>query len=450
MKKIFVLMFLLLLIPNILAIQIDMKTEYSQGETLIAILSGTFVEPISKQDILFYRDHVRIPFEFDFQKIEGKYHLYAQLLGKEAGNYSFRIEEAKYIEFGETAKGKIRSNFTISDAMADFYVKKGYLQVEDDFTLKVQSLSNEDISIEISTGETLTSETEDDESSGGLFDAFFGGLSETPESPEISFENSIELNSGQEKNIEFELNQFDNLSQAEIILKSDNTEYIVPLYFSEEIETYEEESNKLRFQPQLLEITLSTNSSTQRIIYIENYGEVEIENITLSLSENLENYMNLSKEYIDDIKDNSSFKITLDIFQSQEEVSLNGVLNMVFNDNSKSIPLMLNIIPGYIPDDNGDDGENTTDDNGSSIKTCDELEGEICKSYEECSEDTTNTPNGNCCLAKCNQKPASPIGKIIGWIILLGLLGIVYWFIKTKYGGASKPINLLKIAKGKK
>jgi len=447
MKKLCALIFLLLLIPNILAVSIDMKTEYAQGETLISTLSGTFAEQISQQDILFYRDHVRIPFEFRLQKIEGDYHLYAQLLGKIPGNYSFRIEDAKYMELGQIIEGEIRSNFTISNETADFYIKEGYLQVEDDFSLKVQSLSNEDITIAISTGEILASETEEDESSGGLFDVFFGGLSETPESSEISFENSIELNSGQEKNIEFELNQFDNLDQAEIILKSDNTEYIIPLYFLEEITPYEEENNKLRFQTQLLEITLSTNSSTQRIIYIENYGEIVIENITLSLSENLKNYTNLSTEYIDDIEDNSSFKITLDIFQSQEEVSLNGELNMIFNNNSKSMPLMLNIIPGYIPDNNG---KNTTDDNGSSIKTCDELGGEVCKKYEECSEKTINTKNENCCLAECNQKPASSTGKIIGWVILIALLAIVYWFIKIKYAGASRKVNLLKIAKGKK
>jgi len=446
MKKICALIFLLILIPNILAVSIDMKTEYSQGETLIATISGTFAEPISKQDIIFYRDHVKIPFVFNFQKIKGEYHLYAQLLGKNQGNYSFRIEDAKYMELGQIIEKEIRSNFTISDTTADFYVEEGYLQVEDDFTLKVQSLSSEDITITISTGEIVVSETEDEESSGGLFASFFGGSSE--ESPNISLENSIELISGQEKSIEFDLDQFENLDQAEIILTSDNTEYIIPLYFSEEVEAYEEESNKLRFQPQSLEITLSTNSSTQRIIHIENYGEVVIENITLSLSNNLENYTNLSVENINDIEDNSSFKITLNIFPSQEEISLNGELNMVFNNNSKSMPLMLDIVAGYIPDDE-DNGENNPDD-GSSIKTCGELEGEICKSYEECSENITYATDGNCCLAECNQKPASSTGKIIGWIILIILIGIVYWFIKTKYRGASRKINLLKIAKGKK
>ena len=122
---------------------------------------------------------------------------------------------------------------------------------------------------------------------------------------------------------------------------------------------------------------------------------------------------------------------------------------MVFNDNSKSIPLILEVIPGYIPDDDKDGNEDDTDDD-SSIKTCDELEGEICKKYEVCSEDTINAKNGNCCLAECNQKPASKTGKIIGWVILIILIGIVYWFIKTKYGRASKKVNLLKIAKGKK
>ncbi len=61
MKKIFFIILLILILPAISAIEFDMKAEFAQGETLMAKVSGNFIEPIINENIFLYRGHIRVP-----------------------------------------------------------------------------------------------------------------------------------------------------------------------------------------------------------------------------------------------------------------------------------------------------------------------------------------------------------------------------------------------------
>ena len=98
-NKIPVLFFIgLLLISGVFAVEVEMNNEYSQGETLVAKISGNFLTPIARSNIFFYKEHVRVSFEYQITKIGYDYYLYAFLVGKTAGNYSLSIEDVKYSE----------------------------------------------------------------------------------------------------------------------------------------------------------------------------------------------------------------------------------------------------------------------------------------------------------------------------------------------------------------
>lgn len=84
-RTILLFIFLLLILPIISAVEFDMKTELSRGETLMAKVSGNFVEPVLKENIFFYRGHVRIPMEYGIAKIDEEYYIYALLGTKEIG-----------------------------------------------------------------------------------------------------------------------------------------------------------------------------------------------------------------------------------------------------------------------------------------------------------------------------------------------------------------------------
>ena len=80
-RMFFIIIALLFLIPLTTAVNIDMKTNFSQGETFIAKISGDFYYSISKENIIFDEGHVRtsiIPF---VTKINNDFYIYAQLLG---------------------------------------------------------------------------------------------------------------------------------------------------------------------------------------------------------------------------------------------------------------------------------------------------------------------------------------------------------------------------------
>ena len=59
MKKVLIIFLALFLFPIISAVEIEMKDNFDQGETLIAKISGNFYEAISEENVIFYRGHVR-------------------------------------------------------------------------------------------------------------------------------------------------------------------------------------------------------------------------------------------------------------------------------------------------------------------------------------------------------------------------------------------------------
>ncbi len=440
-KIILPLILLLILLPNILAIDFEIKDTYSQGETLISKISGTFVEPVFKEDILFYRDHVRIPFDFEFAKLDGNYYLYAQLLGKIPGNYSIRIEDAKYIQFGQEVEGDLRSNFTISNNFSEFSVSEGFILIEEDFSLDVLNLQDYEFKIFINQSEGL--EEQESEESGGLFKTLFGGGNNNIE--EQTGEDNLTISPGATETLDFDLNDFSDFSSRIINLDSQDTSYKVYVFVAEDL-VDDDEEQRFRFQPNSLNFSISTETESQRIIYLENYGNGILENITLTLSDSLKDYMNLSKENIDELEDNSTFKLTLNITSLDEDKLVQGYIEaQVYEGDIINVPITINILDGYIPSE-----EEEENNNAPLLETCEELEGIICKEYEECNEETTSTKTGSCCLAECNQKQTSSKGKLIGWFIIIFLAGFVIWFIKAKYFKSRNKINLLKIARGKR
>jgi len=117
---------LILLLPVLSAVEFDMKTNFSQDETLILKVSGNFFEPILKEDILFFEEHTRIPLIPFVVEIENEFYIYSQLIGKQPGNYSIVIKKAKLFQEGIVVERDLTQNFTITDDFADFSVEPGF------------------------------------------------------------------------------------------------------------------------------------------------------------------------------------------------------------------------------------------------------------------------------------------------------------------------------------
>lgn len=427
----FFLTILIILIQSISAIQIEMKDKFSQGETLIAKISGNFVDVPTSNNIFFYRGHVRVPMTFNISKIEDDYYLYALLSGKVAGNYSMQIQNVRYYQANKIVDNDTIKNFTVTEDTADFYVIPGFLKTTDDFSLELTNLRDNKIEI------TITSENASGDA--GFFESLFGTGSST---------QIVGLSSGQTKKVNFNFD--DSLIESEfktINLESENTSYSVSVYMEVKNKSSSEGTGKLNFEPLVFNISMSTNSNTTRVIYLYNKENISVKNISIYVSEPLEQYINLSVTEMKELDENSSIKIILTISSGEDEDNLEGQITAKYENESVDLfthsAIFLNFIKDYVPQYL----DNTTVIN---TKTCQELNGTKCNANETCSGESVYAQDGNCCLTQCNFVEEGSTGKIIGWGLVALVVILVIWFLIKRYKKASSPIDLLKIARGKR
>lgn len=416
MKRLFAVLIFLFLFPVLSAVEIDMKTNFSQGETLIAKVSGNFFEAISKEDISFFRGHVKtsiIPF---VTKIDNDFYIYAQLFGKEPNNYSIVIEDAKYFEFNRIIEKDIVKNFSINENFADFSVDKGFIITNKDFDLNVKNLIDDKITINIEMDESYPE-----------------GISPK--------ENSATLKVGEEMKINFEA-ESNNSFLSIIKLKTENLEYLIPVFLLSTLEKENKEKKRLTFEQSVIELTIATDSEADGVIYLKNTGEGGIENISLILSDSLIPYVFLSLYEIDELDENSSKKIFVNFFSDNEAREIEGQITAVSEEFFAHISVFLNFLPDYIPLD----GE---EDKTKLFQSCSELGGAVCSEGQECLGETGYATDGVCCLGICKEVQKSSTGKIVGWMIIFAIIILLIMFYLKKYKGAGRVVDLLKIGRRK-
>ncbi|MBU0894459.1 MAG: hypothetical protein KKF48_05065 [Nanoarchaeota archaeon] len=430
--KILIFLIILLLLPIISAATIEMNTEFSQDETLLAEISGTFVEPILKENIIFYKGHVQIPLGFDISKIDKKYYVYAQLLGKSPGDYSIALENIKYIQRGETVEENLIENFSITNNTADFSISPGFIIDNKNFFIEIQNLQDFEITIGINIGSN-------DSGSTRFFDSLFSGAE--------SIDNSVILDAAESKKINFVIGEINESILKTIKFSTENIVYEIPVYLiANKISTPKKRS--FRFEPTEFNVKMSTDSDTTRVIYLYNNGDFDLENILVEVSEDLEPYVSLSITEIDNLEADESIKIQIDFSSgNQEKKTLGSIRAESLTDDYTFYTysdLSLDFLTGYKP--LPEEILNVTD---PAAKSCADLNGKKCNDDEKCSEAVVYATDGNCCLAICEEISTSSTGKIIGWSIVIIILVLAIWFFKSRYKKTQNKVDLFKIAKGK-
>ena len=416
--------FILLSFSLVSAVEFNLNNNFSQGETIIAKISGNFINSLTKDNIFFYKEHVRIPIDYGIEKINKEYYLYASLSGKTKGNYSVSIENAQYLQGAETLSENIIRNFSITNTTASFSLKPGAIVSSGDFSLELQNLKDNSISITVKTQVANDSERD---------------ISITAQDATAKTV-SVSLVPGEVGKIYFKSgNGLPTFQKIE--LSSGNLIYEVPVYIFLAAE-YAKVS--YRIEPLQLISSIPTNSATKKIILIYNEGDIEIRNISLSLSDSIKPFVNLSHDYIESLGSKANFPVELSFF-SLGEIEVSGTLKA--NINSETMlysQISLKFLDDYI----------SVIENQSSQKTCEELSGKVCILEEACDKQIIYTKDsvwccpGNCKPSSTATSKKSPAGTIVAIIIFIVLIGGGIWFYKKKYQKAKKPVDLLKIAKG--
>ncbi len=386
--------------PIVSSVEIEMKSSFSQGETLLAVFSGTFVDQITDENVFFYRNHVQIPMVFDVVKINNNFYVYALLTGKTEGNYSIKIEDVRYYKATEIVSEDLVSNFTISEETAAFSVNPGVLTTDSDFSIELQNLVDSSITVIITTDSS------------------------------IDFQSTINLNTGERKTINFNLNENSVKGLVDITFSSGNTSYSMPIYLNTNATQEEsaEEDFDMEFQPSLVSVSLATNSNTKRILYLKNTGFDSLEDIFFDISPALDPYITISPEDIGSLDSGETEQIEITIISDLEEVVIEGRVTAYTENVSTSFILQLDFIKDFVSvEEPGDDL--------IIVTTCEQLGGNICGENQECSGEIKRSKNGDCCIQPlvCQEPSKGFLKQIIGWLILALVLIIIFWFFKRKY-----------------
>jgi len=412
-----------MLFPLASAVEFDMKSNFSQGETLMAKLSGNFIESIFKKNIFFYRGHVPTALNYDVAKIDYDYYIYAQLSNKNPENYSIVIEDVKYYKGSQISEDNLVKNFSITDNIADFSIKPGFVITNDDFFIEVQNLQDYKLDIQIRTETILPS----NESSGGFFASLFGGnISDNQEE-----ETLVTLKSGEIKKINFKIENIEQTTLKTIELSTDNLKYEIPIYVFVDELPQEHKGRDFKFDVSELNFSMSTNSNITKIIYLFNTGEENLENISLIISNSLKPYVFSSIENIDDLEEDKQIKIELYFESGDEEGRVEGQIKAKESSGDEDIytylAVFLSMVEDYIPLDDEEDGDIIT------TKTCSEMGGVICGHDQKCESEEVNAKDDKCCLTECYEIGSDTLGKMIGWLIIIGIIVFLIWFFKFKY-----------------
>lgn len=400
------------------------NASFSQGQTIIAQISGNFLNQITTDNVFFYKNEyaTRVPASIGVLKSGDDYYLYGILGNYAEGTYTLSLENLKYMQGTQISEENLVNNFTVSNSTADFSVSPGVKSITNatSFSLSVQNLQDASKQINIETPEGINTQ---------------------------NLISSISLKSGETKAIDFSLDSVDS-SLAFINLSSGQTYYSVPITISQSQVVPKNPSFDMDFEPSAVSASLATSSDAKRIIYLRNTGDTFIENVSLNLSDVLAPYVTISPEEISELGVNVSKKITLDIASDEKEATLEGKIFATSENVTSSLTLVLDFVKDYVPP-TGQESNVSSEDGGVVVTSCSDLEGTICASGQECSGETAYTNDGVCCLATCNEAPKSSRGKWIGWGIIILILIFVIWFFKKRYRGVKRESDLAKLMKKK-
>ena len=454
MKKSIIIL-LILFLPIISAVSIDMKEEFSQGETFMAKVSGNFYESITKEDIFFYEGHVRQPMYPFVAKINNDFYIYTQLTGKLENNYSIVLKDVKYISGGVVVEEDFTKYFSVSNSTAEFSIEPGFVITNENFFIEVENLQDSEITIDVVTSLIDLETAEPIILGAGTKKIYFSVENSNFEIIKLSTENLqyeipvsvFGFNESEETLITIVENETcENIGTCQTSCDEDSQD-IGKLdcgFFSTCCQEKTDEQKSFNFEQSEIDIIMPTNSYTIREIYLYNTGEKTIEDISLTISGELKNYISLSTDEIDKLEPDSNVKIELEFYSFDKAVDVQGKLIAKAGILTSS-EISLGVIRDYIPSDEYEYSPS------AQTKTCAELNGEVCASDELCDTDYIYAKDDKCCLGICGgEESASSSGKIIGWAIVGIVIVFLIWFFKKKYKGAKKEVDLFKIGSGKK
>lgn len=399
LKFVFLSIFILAAVfPFASAVQVTMDSNFSQGQTLLAVVSGNFIDQITPDNVVFYRGHVAIPIIDDVVNINGDFYIYALLVDKAPGDYYINISGVRYMKATKTVSDPIISNFSITSDTAAFSIDPGAVSSPGNFSVYLTNLQDNTVTVSIK-----------------------------PNSSSINSVSLVNLKSGERKKIDLTVNNSNN-DLEKVKFTVGNYSYSLPVYLSSNQTTPSANEPGFEFQPSTVYVTLATNSSATRILYLKNTGNEDLEDISFNVPLILDPYITISTDS-NTLNQNSSEQVKIEITSAQNPKTVEGTVIAYSGNISSAFDLTLNFTKNFIPANGSQPGTV----NQTIVTTCTDLGGIVCQTNELCTGDSVYAKDGVCCLASCEIQKKSSIGLWIGWGILIVAILFLLWFYMKKY-----------------
>jgi len=159
------IIFAILLIPTISAIEISLSKEtYQPQETLQAEITGNFIDALNINNIFLYKEGIprTMPAIADLTKYSDIYYLY-MVLPNQQGNFSIQIKNTRYTDAGVEKTDAIIKNFVIERTnQSALQINPGFIKTSEDFSIKIKALNqNQEVSASFSSQKQNLSLIED-------------------------------------------------------------------------------------------------------------------------------------------------------------------------------------------------------------------------------------------------------------------------------------------------
>jgi len=378
----FLAIFLSLVIVS--AVESTIEQNYRPGETLIAEISGNFINPLTSENILFYSGRLFVPMVYDLIRINDKYYVYAILPNKER-NYTMIISDAKYLEENQEKTGDLEFNFTVKGNLSAFQINPGVIVTGKDFSIKATALKN----IELEADFTNSSQN------ASLIDS-------------------------QTKTFFFTISDVKKTGLEYVVFSSQDTYYNVPVMIYKN-QTVEDREIKLIFSRKNYNFSIVREQEFGFEVAIFNTGKENISEVNFSSSSQIKIFPEKTSLDSGELK-------TINLTMTSSEIGTQTILLTASSGNySKTTSVTLTTFD--TPE------ELLAADNTTEIITeesCSSMGGGQCAEGEECIGTNRYALEGWCCIGTCKASGTSSSGKVIAIIVIVIILAGIGFFIFVK------------------
>ncbi|MEK6850436.1 MAG: hypothetical protein AABX85_02595 [Nanoarchaeota archaeon] len=378
-----------------LSISSDAKQIYLPGETAIIKIDGNILDPLLPTQVEFKKNNVRMPFPYDLKKLGDNYYLwFIPSLNAEQANYTFIIHDVTTSVLDSIQEIDFVQPFSILGNISDYSIEPGFTFAKEDFSVILKSNADKNFDVD------------------------------------IDFPNKYNLTiKPGDNSITFSIKNFSSTGLFSIKIGK----YNFLAYVIKNQSTVTKKNNSLDISPEMInDIGLIGDKKILYRFIVKNIGGNTVSDIYLDYDSNF--FLIIPSKKITLLTEQSmQYNITL---KSSTKGNISTIIYIKSDKNNISYSFPVEIIFVKNITEINYAIFNGTTNNQSSLRSCDELLGDICLINEKCSGIIEPSTEGLCCKGLCTStqdKPSSAwIGYLIAAIVLLGLLFLYFKYKKVK------------------